>query len=233
MHDRKPQATLYPTADQSFQIEGRGLCNFSSVKRRTEEWQQQGEVARACEERYRAVQALMELLPDDEIVVLDWEHANSRAALEVVRLSAIDHLLIGDFELSTALLELLLELDPEDHLEGSELLAYNYLELGEGELFEELLPDIAEGPSRLLLQLWAAHESRGELPKAELDLFRSHHAPYFAEFCAEEHAADEEYLRDIESEHPSPAARARELWLKTEILWARHPKFIASLRAAK
>ena len=39
-------------------------------------------------------------------------------ALELIRASAIDHFLINDFEMSAALLELLLELDPEDHLRG-------------------------------------------------------------------------------------------------------------------
>lgn len=48
---------------------------------------------------------------------LEWNHA-IRAALELIRASAIDHFLINDFEMSAALLELLLELDPEDHLEG-------------------------------------------------------------------------------------------------------------------
>lgn len=234
MHDKKsPMATLHPTAEQSFQIEGRGLCNFVAVERRTGDWQREGRVAEACEERYRAVQALIDLLPDDETLVFDWNHANSRAALEVVRLSAIDHLLIGDFELSTALLELLLDLDPEDHLEATELLAYNYIELGECELMEELLPDISEGPSRLLLQLWASFEQGRGLPQELIDQLKRRHAAYFEEFCADEHPADESYLRDIESERPSLGAQARELWLKTEILWPRHPQFIAALRGAK
>ena len=43
--------------------------------------------------------------------------------------------------------------------------------------------------------------------------------PIFAEFTADEHPADEAYLRDIGSERPSPAAQARELWLQTENLW--------------
>lgn len=56
--------------------------------------------------------------------------------------------------------------------------------------------------------------------------------PYFAEFTAVEHPADERYLRDIEGERPSAAAQARELWLQTEILWTRFPDFIRALCAA-
>lgn len=232
MANRVP-ATLHPTADQTFQIEGGGICNYVGVLRRTEEAQRSGRVAEACEERYRAVQALMELLPEEEEVALDWSHANSRAALEVLNLSAVDHFLIEDFELSAALLELLLELDPEDHLEASLLLAYNYVELGEAELFEEVLPDVPEGAACLLAELWAGFTFDGELPKVPWQEFCRRHATTLEEFVAEEHPADAEYLRDIESEHPSARARARELWLRTEHLWRLHPEFIAALRVQK
>ena len=43
--------------------------------------------------------------------------------------------------------------------------------------------------------------------------------------------ADDAYLRDIESERPTPQAQARELWLKTENLWTAFPGFIAALKA--
>lgn len=73
------------------------------------------------------------LIPEDEEINLEWSHRNSRAALELIFASAIDHFLINNFEMSAALLEMLLELDPEDHLEGSELLAFDYLALDEQE----------------------------------------------------------------------------------------------------
>ena len=69
------------------------------------------------------------------------------------------------------------------------------------------------------------------MPEGELQRFRTHFAPFFAEFTADEHPADEAYLRDIGSERPSPAAQARELWLQTENLWVFWPSFIDALRA--
>ena len=129
---------------------------------------------------------------------------------------------------------MLLELDPEDHLEGSQLLAFDYLAMGEEELFDEVINDISDkSPAREILLLWSAYRRDGKLPAGELQRFRSHFAPWFEEFTAAEHPADEAYLRDIESEHPTPAAQARELWLQTENLWALWPVFIDALRAAR
>lgn len=163
---------------------------------------------------------------------LEWSHRNSRAALELIRASAIDHFLINDFEMSAALLELLLELDPEDHLEGSELLAFDYLAMDEQELFDEVINDVSDkAASREVLLLWSAYRRDGSLPEGELKRFRTRFAPYFAEFTADSHPADAAYLQDIESEHPSLAAQARELWLQTENLWVLWPGFIEALKA--
>ena len=227
------QALLNPTPDQTFELVGEGPWNFVRVLARSRELEAAGEVQAACNERYQAFQRLAELLPDEEEINLEWNHRNSRAALEVVYASAVDHFLINDFELSTALLELLLELDPEDHLEGSELLAFDYLAMDEQELFDEVINDVSDkAASRTLMLLWSAYRRDGRLPEGELKRFRERFAPYFAEFTAAEHPADAAYLRDIESERPSAAAQARELWLKTENLWALWPGFIDALRAA-
>ena len=45
--------------------------------------------------------------------------------------------------------------------------------------------------------------------------------------------ADETYLRDIESERPSQAAQARELWLQTENLWTLWPGFVEALQRSR
>ena len=227
------KAMLNPTPDQTFEVIGEGPYDFSRVLRHSRELQQAGRVEEACNERFQAFQRLAELIPEQEEVILEWNHRNSRAALELIEASAIDHFLINDFEMSAALLEMLLELDPEDHLEGSELLAFDYLAMDEQELFDEVINDISDkSASRELLLLWSAYRRDGRLPQGELQRFRTRFAPYFAEFTAE-HPADEAYLRDIESEHPSVAAQARELWLRTENLWVLWPGFIEALRAAR
>lgn len=228
------KAMLNPTPDQTFEVIGEGPYDFSRVLRHSRELQQAGRVEEACNERFQAFQRLAELIPEQEEVILEWNHRNSRAALELIEASAIDHFLINDFEMSAALLEMLLELDPEDHLEGSELLAFDYLAMDEQELFDEVINDISDKcASRELLLLWSAYRRDGRLPQGELQRFRTRFAPYFAEFTAAEHPADEAYLRDIESEHPSVAAQARELWLKTENLWVLWPGFIETLVAAR
>lgn len=228
------KASLNPTADQTFEVVGEGPYDFARVLDRARKMQEAGDVEGACNERFRAFQRLAELIPDDEEVNLEWTHRNSRAALELVRASAIDHFLINDFEMSAALLELLLELDPEDHLEGSELLAFNYLAMDEQELFDEVINDVSDKhPGREVLLLWSVFRRDGRLPEGELQRFRTRFAPFFAEFTADEHPADEAYLRDIGSERPSPAAQARELWLQTENLWVLWPGFIDALRAAR
>ncbi|MDE5708569.1 MAG: tetratricopeptide repeat protein [Alistipes sp.] len=228
------KAFLNPTPDQTFELIGEGEFNFVRALARSREVQVAGDVRQACEIRYQAFRRLADLIPGDEETILEWSHPNSRAALEVIHASAVDHFLIDDFEMSAALLELLLDLDPEDHLEGSELLAFDYLAMNETESFDEVIDNVPDkSASRELLLLWSAHRRDGQLPEGALSHFRSRFAPFFDEFTAAEHPADDAYLRDIESERPSVAAQARELWLRTENLWARWPDFIGALRSAK
>ncbi len=227
-------ATLNPTSDQTFEIEGTGDFNFSKIRARAAALQREGRVEEACNERFRAVQRLQKLLPEEEEINLEWSHANSRAALEIVSQSAVDHFLIGDFEMSAALLELLLELDPEDHLESVVLLGFDYLELEDFDSFDEIVNDISDKyADRQIMLLWYAFRRDGELPAGEVIRLKNRFAPYYREFTATEHPADRAYLTDIESEHPSPAAQARELWLRTENLWARHPDFIEALQRTR
>ncbi len=225
---------LSPTADQTFEIIAgeRGDCNFKKILRDGANLQSDGMIEEACNLRFGAVQMLQELLGEDE-VRLEWNDENSRAALELVHLSAIDHFLINDFEISSALLELALELDPEDHLETSNLLAYDYLAMGEYELFDEVINDISDKyASRTILLLWSGFLRDGALPVGELHSLQSRFGAYYTEFVAATHDADEEYLADIEGERPSQKAQARELWLQTENLWKINENFINALKEA-
>lgn len=228
------KATLNPTPDQTFEIIGEGSWNFVKELARSREMQSSGDVEAACNLRYQAFQRLVELLPENEEILLEWSHRNSQAALEVIYASAIDHFLINDFEMSAAQLEMLLELDPEDHLEGSELLAFDYLAMDEQELFDEVINDISDKrASRMVLLLWSAYRRTKQLPEGELRRFKTRFTPFFTEFTATEHPADADYLRDIESEHPTTAAQARELWLRTENLWQLFPEFIEALQKSR
>lgn len=230
----KPQ--LRPTADQTFRLVADPAdrnWNFVEILARSRREEQQGEIEAACNTRYHAVQRLEELLPDTGEVIFEWEDENSQAALEVIYCSAIDHFLIGDWEMAAAMFEMLLELDPEDHLEATIRLAYTYLAMEEYDSYDDIANDISDKyPDKEILTLWNDFRRSGSLPAGEVRNFRKRFGVYFEEFVAAEHPIDEDYLADIESERPSVKALARELWLQTEHLWSAFPKFIEALKRA-
>ena len=219
---------LVPTADQTFEIRGGDFVRRLAESRRAE---RSGEVERACEMRFESFRRIAALLPEDEECVLEWNDANTRAAVETLCATAVDHFLADDFETSAALCELLLEVDPEDHCEATVLSAQCYAALGEYDSFEAAAADMAEGSAmRAVLTMFVEYRREGSVSRESLESFRRRHPHCHAEFVAAGHSADETYLRDIESAMPSHAARARELWLRTENLWRRYPDFIEALR---
>ena len=232
------KAQLKPTPENTFRIvygEGHDgvACHFGDALQQSQEQESRGDIEGACNTRFSAFQQLMELIPDSTDIELDWEDRNNQDALLVISFSAIDHFLVGDFEMCAAMLEMLLELDPEDHLDASKRLAYAYVALGEYELFDEVINDISDKyADKELLTLWSEFRRTGQLPEGELFHFRKSFKVYYDELVAEEHPVDDAYLKDIESEHPSREALARELWLQTEHLWTLFPGFIEALKAA-
>lgn len=220
-----------PTPDQTFELEGGAKYNFIRAKERIDELDRAGRYAEACEARYQGFQLLADALPEDEPMPLRWEHANSRAAIMILHGSAIDHFRIGDLEMAMAQLELLLDCDPEDHLEAINLLALCYATVEEWELYDEVELDLTDKSAEsVVARLWASWRRDGAVDKGALSLLRSKFKPYFAEFTAVEHPDDDAFRRDIMSERPSQGAQAREWWLLTEPLWAEFPEFIKALK---
>ena len=220
-----------PTPDQTFELEGGAKYNFIRAKERIDELDRAGRYAEACEARYQGFQLLADALPEDEPMPLRWEHANSRAAIMILHGSAIDHFRIGDLEMAMAQLELLLDCDPEDHLDAINLLALCYATVEEWELYDEVELDLTDKSAEsVVARLWASWRRDGEVDKEALSLLRSKFKPYFAEFTAVEHPDDDAFRQDIMSERPSQGAQAREWWLLTEPLWAEFPEFIESLK---
>lgn len=220
-----------PTPDQTFELEGGAKYNFIRAKERIDELDRAGRYAEACEARYQGFQLLADALPEDEPMPLRWEHANSRAAIMILHGSAIDHFRIGDLEMAMAQLELLLDCDPEDHLEAINLLALCYATVEEWELYDEVELDLTDKSAEsVVARLWASWRRDGAVDKGALSLLRSKFKPYFAEFTAVEHPDDDVFRQDIMSERPSQGAQAREWWLLTEPLWAEFPEFIKALR---
>ena len=223
-----------PTPDQTFELEGRGEYNFVKQNEHIDTLIAEGRYAEACEARYQAFQFLAEVLPEDEPMPLRWEHANSRAAIVVLHGSAMDHFRIGDLEMAMAQLEMLLDCDPEDHLEGINLLALCYIAMEEWEAYEDIEIDLTEKSAEAVVaRMWAAYMRDGKVDKALCSLLKSRHQAFYTELTAAEHPDDEAFRKDIASERPSQRAEAREWWLMTEPLWAEFPEFIEELKSNK
>ena len=229
-HDNK--LSLNPTPNQTFEIVGRGASDFATILRHSYELQEQEHnIEAACNERFHAFQRIVEMIPEDEDIILEWEHAPTRAALELIYASAVDHFLINDFEMAAGMFEMLLDLDPEDHTGCIVTLAFCYIAMEEYELFDEVINDISDKqPEKHLLMMWAEFRRTGEIPDGEMRVLSSKHKSFFEEFRAADHPVDDEYLNSLEAETPSRQALARQLWLQTENLWSLFPEFIEELR---
>lgn len=229
---------LKPTAHQTFRIvhieDAKGSApDFGAELARSRQAEIQHNYEEACNIRFAAVQSLVELLPEDENIELDWEDAATQNALTLLYCSAVDFFLWGDWEMSAAQLEMLLELDSEDHLEASTQLAYTYVAMGEFESFDEVINDISDkAPDRTLLMLWSEFLRTGRLPEGELQRFRRNFGAWLKEWTADEHRVNDWYLAQIASERPSKEALARELWIQTEHIWAQNGAFLEALRAS-
>ncbi len=194
-----------------------------------------GDLEKACNTRYGACQHILDLLPDDESeeVNLVWESRENQAAMELLYASAIDHVLIGDFELAAGLFETLLEFDPEDHFDASKILVFCYIALDEEELFGLTLGDLDEkGAERAVAGLWGAFRFTGKIDPEKLAALRRHFPEVYAEFRGEAHEPGETYLAEIESGRPSREVQARRLWLQTEPFWTEFLDFIPALKQA-
>jgi hypothetical protein len=228
-------AYLEPNTDQTFRIvaddDAQGLYDFQKIIDTSRRMEREGNVEGACDARYQAFRRIYDLLPEGEETILDWHDDNTRAAVMLAGYSAIDHFLIGDWDMSAGMHELILEIDPEDHLEATTRLAYTYIALGEFDSLDEIINDVSDKHAdKQVLLLWSEWQRYGKLPEGNLVRFKSRFAPYFNEFTADEHPVDATYLADIDGERPSPQALARELWLQTEHLWTLFPDFIEALK---
>ena len=220
-----------PTSDQCFELVGKGPYNFVRATESIDRLVAEGRYNEACEARYNAFVALAEVMPEDEAMMLSWEHANSRAAMSIIYGSAMDHFRIGDLEMTMAQLEMLLDCDPEDHFEAVNMLAMCYIATEEWDSYDDIAIDLSEKSAEgVIARLWAS-QRRGAMDGKLLALLKSRYRAYYDELVSDDHPDDEAYRRDIASERPSPVAVAREWWLITEPLWAEYHDFVEALRA--
>lgn len=190
----------------------------------------QGQVDEACQIRFEGCNMILDILPDDDDIILEWDaDTNNQEAVELLYSSGVDHYMHGDYEYAAGLLEMALMLDQEDHFSATVVLAYCYVALGEWELLEETLIDIAT-PSldATLINVWADFE-QGKVKNPKVRLQKE--APeLYGEMISDNHTVDEQFLNDIKSERPSKKAQARELYLRTEGLWQTFTTFIEALK---
>lgn len=229
---------LMPTGNDNYVIayapaDGGDNFDFTEALNHSRKQEQERDFEGACNTRLKAFQRLVELIPDDDPTTLEWEDNATQAAIETGYYSGIDHFLINDWEMAAAIFEMILDIDPEDHLEATIPLSYLYIALEEYESFDDIINDVNDKYiDKVILTLWSEFRRTGKLPHGEIIRMKSKFKPFYDEFTASEHPADERYMKDILSERSSREAQARELWLKTEHLWAAYPDFIEALSKA-
>ena len=218
---------LKPTENQNFILLG---GEFSTALEQALRLESSGNFEGACDARYKAFQQIVEVLPEDDAVELDFSHANTRAAIEIIYGSAVDNFLAGDVELSAAQLELLLECDSEDHIEATPQLALCYIALEEWECLEDILPDLGDKSAfKPLVEALAEFIRTGGV-SAEKKAALRRHRHLCEELQAAEHPADESYLKDISSERPTQQALAREIYLRCEPLFLKFEGFLTAIK---
>lgn len=227
---------LKPTGEDSFIIvqeySGNDVClDFVKELARSREQEANGDFEGACNTRLRSFQRLVELIPDEGETILEWEDPTTQAAIVTGYCSGIDHFLIGDWEMAAAIFEMILDIDPEDHMEATIPLAYTYIAMEEYDSFDDIVNDVNDKYiDKTILAMWSEYRRTATLPYGEVVRLRTRFRPYYDEFTAPEHPVGDLYLKDISSERPSKEALARELWLKTEHLWTLFPGFVEALR---
>lgn len=229
---------LKPTGDDTFIVRYSGTAqddgfDFKRALELSIEQEAKRDFEAACNTRLNAFQRLVEIIPEEGETVLEWEDENSQAALTCGYRSGIDHSLAGEWEMAAAIFEMLLEVDPEDHLESTVPLAYVYIAMQEFDSFDEIINDVNDKyTDKVILTLWSEFRRRGILQDGEMVYFKKRFTSYYNEFIGDSHPADDKFLADINGERPSKEALARELWLQTEHLWNYFPGFIEALKKA-
>lgn len=217
---------IVPSASGEYQIAAPDFIGFKQSMLKVKDW------AQIAEKRFEMVQQFLDSI-DDEDLPLDWEHSNTRAAIETIYASAIDSLSIGEVEIAAALWENLMSMDQEDHMSVSVPLAFCYVVLEDFDCFESVMFDIStKRPEYHLLTLWQEYFRSKGLDIDALRELRTRHKAWFAEFIADSHPVDDAYLADSRKDKPTPTTEARELWFVLEPLMETYPEFIEMLRKA-
>lgn len=131
--------TFTPNKNNQYIVESSNL-DFPKILKQTEDLMENNEVAKACQLRYDLTQEILEKLDNmDEIPELDMQNDDNQSVVEIVVKCGIDHYFISDFEISAAILETALELDPEDHFGATAVVGFCYAGLNEWDSMEAII----------------------------------------------------------------------------------------------
>lgn len=191
-----------------------------------------GELEKACVVHFEGLDLITDVVSEDEPVVLDWEWEPNREVVEFVSLAATDLYMLGDFDPAAGIIEYLLDMDPEDHLGVSYMLAFCYVALKDYDSFDDILSDLSDKDAETtLVRLWAAQRRhKDETFATELASLKRNHAAVYNEFMADTHELTEEMIIDINSDRPSREAAAKDVWFKHQTLWELFPDFLKKIR---
>ena len=81
LQDSMARITLKPTENQNYILLG---GEFAKVLDEAHSQESEGNFELACNMRYKAFQQIVDVLPEDESVELDFSHQNTRSAIEIV-----------------------------------------------------------------------------------------------------------------------------------------------------
>lgn len=180
-------------------------------------WATAGKLEEAAQLRMEGAILASQLFDEEqEEITLDWDDEFTATVLSTLYASAGDHFSIGDYEMATAMFELLTDHDPEDHLNASELLAFCYVALEEWELWQETTDALpANQLSTQLAIYWGIYQK--EKPADLKSRIQKENKILYEELTAEDHDEHEE-------------TEVRRLWLRTQTLWIVYPDFIEALK---
>ncbi len=142
--------------------------NFPVALALADSYMEIDQVEKACQTRLDCATLIFDLvdsLPDNESLEIDVNSQDNLAVIMTIYLSAIDHYSIGDFEMAAAMLEIILEMDVEDHLGANNYLAFTYAALGDNDAVEEQLKIMMPTPqTKELLRTITKHTNNPKTP---------------------------------------------------------------------
>lgn len=127
-----------PTGNNLYNIESD--VDLGQILLKSDELMDVGRVEEACQMRYDVtVEALEQLDKIEDGIELNMQNAENQEFVDLIVKCGIDHYFISDFEIAAAILETVLDLDPEDHYGASATAGFCYAGLQEWDSLDAII----------------------------------------------------------------------------------------------